>query len=502
MAQLKDSLVAGDLRVTGKIYGTATNSDKVNNLTVLTAVPANAKFTDTTYSSKTAASGGTEVSLVTTGEKYTWNNKSNLSIGTTASTAAAGNHTHTTSLATSTDTSSITLAHGGKYQLTAGGTNVIFTMPSSGNTDHRRAYYGTCSTAAGTAAKDVTLSNTDGWELVAGTIVGVKFSNSNTAGSTSAPVTLNVNGTGAKQIYYNNAAYTGTSNQVCGYANRVTYYMYDGTHWVWMNMGTLDGNSDTKVRQTLDTSNTNRPLLLAYSNNSTTTTNVDNVSYRNNSIYANPSTGLLTTTGISTTTINGVTVGSSPKFTDTTYSSKTATSGGTDVSLVTTGEKYTWNSKTSNTGTVTSITVKTSSPISGGSSTAVTGSGTWTISHANSGVTAGTYGSATAVPKITVDATGHVTGVTNTTITASAATKYTTCTLPVFTAAGSKAVTVSGVTANSNPVLDVYIDTAANLPTYAEAWSHIYRADTSTNTITFYSDAETSTQLTVMVKDY
>ena len=117
--------------------------------------------------------------------------------------------------------------------------------------------------------------------------------------------------------------------------------MYDGTYWVWMNMGTLDGNSDTKVRQTLDTSNTNRPLLLAYSNNTVTTTNVDNVSYRNNSIYANPSTGLLTTTGISTTTINGVTVGSSPKFTDTTYTSKTAASGGTDVSLVTTGEKYT-----------------------------------------------------------------------------------------------------------------------------------------------------------------
>lgn len=30
---------------------------------------------NTTYSSKTAASGGTDVSLVTTGEKYTWNNK-------------------------------------------------------------------------------------------------------------------------------------------------------------------------------------------------------------------------------------------------------------------------------------------------------------------------------------------------------------------------------------------------------------------------------------------
>ena len=41
--------------------------------------------------------------------------------------------------------------------------------------------------------------------------------------------------------------------------------------------------------------------------------------------------------------------------TDTTYESKQASSGGTDLSLVTTGEKYTWNSKTSNTGTVTKV---------------------------------------------------------------------------------------------------------------------------------------------------
>lgn len=54
-------------------------------------VPSNAVFTDTTYSSKSEASGGTDVSLVTTGEKYTWNHKSNLTLGNTASTALAGN---------------------------------------------------------------------------------------------------------------------------------------------------------------------------------------------------------------------------------------------------------------------------------------------------------------------------------------------------------------------------------------------------------------------------
>lgn len=41
------------------------------------SVPSNAVFTDTTYESKSAASGGTAVSLVTTGEKYAWNGKQN-----------------------------------------------------------------------------------------------------------------------------------------------------------------------------------------------------------------------------------------------------------------------------------------------------------------------------------------------------------------------------------------------------------------------------------------
>ena len=62
---------------------------------------------------------------------------------------------------------------------------------------------------------------------------------------------------------------------------------------------------------------------------------------------------------------------------------------------------------TTNTGTVTSITVKGTSPISVDSESAITTSGTRTISHANSGVTAGTYRS------VTVNATGHVTAGTN-----------------------------------------------------------------------------------------
>ena len=48
--------------------------------------------------------------------------------------AAPVGHTHTTKIETSTGTSQIALAYGGKYKLTAGGTTYVFTMPSSDNT--------------------------------------------------------------------------------------------------------------------------------------------------------------------------------------------------------------------------------------------------------------------------------------------------------------------------------------------------------------------------------
>lgn len=70
--------------------------------------------------------GSTETKCLT--QKGTWATfgTSNLTIGTTASTAAAGNHTHTTSMATSTGTASITLEVGTKYSLSAGGTSYVF----------------------------------------------------------------------------------------------------------------------------------------------------------------------------------------------------------------------------------------------------------------------------------------------------------------------------------------------------------------------------------------
>ena len=143
---------------------------------------------------------------------------------------------NTDALGSGTDTGTLTFAAGTGISLGWDATNKKITITNSKpdvnhNTDHRRAFYGTCDTAAAIAAKVVTLSNTTGWELVAGTIIGVKFTNSNSAQN----VTLAVNGDTAKSIFYNNAIYTGTSADICGNTGRLTYYMYDGTNWVYIS---------------------------------------------------------------------------------------------------------------------------------------------------------------------------------------------------------------------------------------------------------------------------
>ena len=143
------------------------------------------------------------------------------------------------------------------------------------------------------------------------------------------------------------------------------------------------------------------------------------------------------TNNIQANTINGVAVGSSPKFTDTVTTVTTSGNGNAVTAITASGGKLTvtkettfltsytqtdpvfkasiaasikqtdidnWNNKTSNVGTVTSIA--TSSPITGGT---ITSSGT--IGHATSGVgntitTIGFY-------KFKYDTYGHVTGVTS-----------------------------------------------------------------------------------------
>lgn len=91
--------------------------------------------------------------------------------------------------------------------------------------------YAICSTAAATSTKTATVSGNKYWTLTTGAIVAVKYSY--TDASTDV-CTLNVNDTGAKYIWYNDAQYSEHDSIVCGCKNKYTFYMYDGTYWVWL----------------------------------------------------------------------------------------------------------------------------------------------------------------------------------------------------------------------------------------------------------------------------
>ena len=106
-----------------------------------------------------------------------------------------------------------------------------------------RTFFGTCSTAAAISAKVITLSDADDFKLVPGVVIGVKSTVTNTASN----VTLNVNGTGAKSVWYNTAVHTGSTAGLYGTANLVIYYMYDGEHWVFLNNSSNYANNSNTV---------------------------------------------------------------------------------------------------------------------------------------------------------------------------------------------------------------------------------------------------------------
>lgn len=94
-------------------------------------------------------------------------------------------------------------------------------------------YIGTCDTAAGTAAKAVTVSADQNFKLHKGATIAVKWSYTNTASN----VTIAVNGGTAFPIWYNLGVYTASSDNIVGRANRYITYVFDGSYWCWAGMG-------------------------------------------------------------------------------------------------------------------------------------------------------------------------------------------------------------------------------------------------------------------------
>lgn len=95
----------------------------------------------------------------------------------------------------------------------------VFTIP-----------YGECSTAAGTAAKTVTVQGD--FVLEKGAVVAVKFTNSNSVASPTLNVTpQGGTATGAKSIMRYGTTAVSTSALTSWTAGQIVIFMYDGTYW-------------------------------------------------------------------------------------------------------------------------------------------------------------------------------------------------------------------------------------------------------------------------------
>lgn len=153
-----------------------------------------------------------------------------------------------------------------------------------------RLFTGKCTTSSGTIAKVVTLDDATNFSLVEGVKVAVYFELSNS----SATATLNVNSTGAKNIYFG-------GNDILWAAGETVIFTYDGgSEWIMSSSGgainyALSHATDSKVAQNYSTTNANYPVLFSAVPGVSSTSGRGNQEARlNNSVYYNPSTETLT----------------------------------------------------------------------------------------------------------------------------------------------------------------------------------------------------------------
>lgn len=135
--------------------------------------------------------------------------------------------------------------------------NVIYLNAQAfvaGEAGKSRMYIGSCDTAKATANKVCSVEPfpTDNGQPLDGTLIGVKFSATDTSTSTSP--TINVNNTGDKRIWYNDSLLaTAKSSLHHGYAGRYIFYFYDSSldsgngAWVWLGCGYDTNTTYTNV---------------------------------------------------------------------------------------------------------------------------------------------------------------------------------------------------------------------------------------------------------------
>lgn len=201
-------------------------------------------------------------------------------------------------------------------KLYSGGEEVLTshqTIVQDGITGATVNRFGTCTIAAATAAKTVSVTSGTVPTLDAnasGLQVTVKFSNANTASNP----TLNVDSKGAKKIYHRGSQITTGTNKalLAGVCTFVYDNSLDSDNGGWHLIGNYyDTTTDTKVTQLAAiTTSGSYPIMLGYS---TATTEVTNTLNKASAFTYNPYTKNLLITGGSVTanTFNGVDISNS-----------------------------------------------------------------------------------------------------------------------------------------------------------------------------------------------
>ena len=308
------------------------------------------------------------------------------------------NHTHSISLTADTGASSITLASGSKYKLTAGGNSVIFTMPEIS------------AFPAQTTANKVLLSTTTSGSVVWSSWSTAGFLKTNSSGVVSVdtssyqPLDADLTAiaglsgtsgllkkTAANKWSLDTTSYVSTSQK--GVANGIasldsngkvpTSQLPDSVVGSMEYKGTFNARSGYIIPELekgwyyiCSTAGTKNPDgttgpsdgysvgdWAVYNGPTDGWSKIDNdgkVTSVNNKVgavtltYSDVGALASTTKYAKSLSVSGRTVTlkdqdgttlSTITTQDTTYESKAAASGGTALSLVTTGEKYTWNSK-------------------------------------------------------------------------------------------------------------------------------------------------------------
>ena len=163
--------------------------------------------------------------------------------------------------------------------------------------------YGTCNTTASITTKAVTCSD---FNPDKGSIIGIYFSTSNTAGSP----TLDINSTGAVTIYKGGSAIDGTTNSLKWSANTILYFLYDGTYYRYITSmasnGTVRPEGAGSWYGTSDSSATTGTKTSSITNYSLVPGTIVNITFANANIYTSAALTLnINSTGAKTIYYNG-----------------------------------------------------------------------------------------------------------------------------------------------------------------------------------------------------